>query len=151
MSIKIYEAKISKKIFILPAIFAFLIAINGFGEVYPFVPILILIPSFIKYKYTNLILYEDKIKGEIGFFGKERINAPLDKINDVETDNGIFGGIIGYGNILISTSSTIIDFKGMANCEELNQKILEQIEIYKKEQIKEQARIMAEAMKQASK
>ncbi len=105
-------------------------------------------PAFIRYKNTFLTIFEKKVKGEVGIFRKQTLNAPLDKINDVYVYQGIFGRIFGYGTINISTSSSNFTFKGISECKILGQKLLEQIEIYKKEQMKENARLMAEAMKQ---
>lgn len=161
MNKELLKAKISGKIFIIPGIFAgifFLEAIIFFkvgGSSAGFVPsiigLLIAVPALIKYYCTNLILYDKKISGESGFFKKQTLDAPLDKINDIYVSQGIFGRILGYGNIDISTSSSIFNFKGIANSEFFKNKVLEQIEVYKKEQIENQAKLMAEAMKNANK
>jgi len=96
-------------------------------------------------------LYDKKIRGEIGFLKKQTLDAPLDKINDIYVSQGILGRILGYGNINISTSSSTFNFKGILYADSFKNKILEQIEIYKKEQIENQAKLMAEAMKNINK
>lgn len=158
---EIFKCKISPKLFILPVVFAslflietivFFITIGINGAFIPFViSVLIILPAFIKYSCTNLILYDSKIKGEIGFFKKQTLDAPLDKINDIYVSQGIIGRLFGYGKINISTSSSVFNFKGIENCEQFKNCVLEQIEVYKKEQIEIQAKMMSEALKNVNK
>jgi len=161
MNKELFKAKISKKIFIIPVIFAglflfeaivFILVGGGSSSFIPLIiAVLIILPALIKYFCTNIILYDKKIRGEIGFLKKQTLDAPLDKINDIYVSQGILGRILGYGNINISTSSSTFNFKGILYADSFKNKILEQIEIYKKEQIENQAKLMAEAMKNINK
>ena len=161
MNKELLRAKVSKKIFIIPGIFTgfFLfeagvfISIAGFssGLIPLIIAALIITPALIKYFYTNLILYDKKIRGEVGFFKSQTLDAPLDKINDVYVSQGILGRMLGYGNICISTSSSAFKFKGILYADFFKNKVLEQIEIYKKEQIENQAKLMAKDMKNINK
>lgn len=160
MEKEVFKGKISKKIFIIPGTFATLflieaiIFINAGGLGTGIIPLilsaLIIIPALIKYSCTSLILFDKKIIGKTGFLSKETLDAPLDKINDVYLNQGIFGRLFNYGKINISTSSNSFYFKGIDTPELFKNKILEQIEIYKKEQVKEQAKLMAEALKNSN-
>lgn len=160
MKKEICSAKVSWKIFILPFIFGglyffatFMAFMQGGVTFIPFliIAILILAPAFIKMACTELILFESSLRGELGLIKKETLDAPLDKINNVYTNRGLIGGILGYGNINISTSSSNFKFKGIENYEFIAQEIMKQVEIYKKQQMEEQARLMAEAIKNANK
>lgn len=160
MDNKVLKAKISKKIFIVPLFFGgiFLIesivftSLGGTIGMFPLIiAILIIAPAVIKYFYTNLILSSELISGETGLLKKETLNAPLDKINGIYISKGIFGRLFGYGNINISTSSNNFSFKGISNCEEFKDKVFEKIEKYKQKQAEEQAKLMAEAIKNVNK
>jgi hypothetical protein len=160
MEKEIFKGKISKKIFIIPGIFATLFFIEAIIFIYAggigpgiiplILSVLIITPALIKYSCTSLILLDKKIIGKTGFLSKETLDAPLDKINDVYLNQGIFGRLFNYGKINISTSSNSFYFKGIDTPELFKNKILEQIEIYKKEQVKEQAKLMAEALKNSN-
>lgn len=161
MEKEVFKGKISKKIFIIPGIFATLFLIEAIififvggistGIIPLILSALIIIPTLIKYFCTSLILFDKKIIGKTGFLSKETLDAPLDKINDVYLNQGIFGRLFNYGKINISTSSNSFYFKGIDTPELFKNKILEQIEIYKNEKVKEQAKLMAEAMKNINK
>lgn len=160
MEKEVFKGKISKKIFIIPGIFATLFLIEAIIFIYAgglgpgIIPLilsaLIIIIVLIKYFCTSLILFDKKIIGKTGFLSKETLDAPLDKINDVYLNQGIFGRLFNYGKINISTSSNSFYFKGIDTPELFKNKILEQIEIYKNEKVKEQAKLMAEALKNSN-
>lgn len=160
MEKEIFKGKISKKIFIIPGIFATLFFIEAIIFIYAggigpgiiplILSVLIITPALIKYSCTSLILLDKKIIGKTGFLSKETLDAPLDKINDVYLNQGIFGRLFNYGKINISTSSNSFYFKGIDTPELFKNKILEQIEIYKNEKVKEQAKLMAEALKNSN-
>lgn len=159
MNKEILKAKISPKLFIVPGLFTVLFLIEaivfllmgGYFIMPIVIAIIIIVPALIKYYCTNLSLYDNKIRGEIGFFKKQTLDAPLDKINDIYVSQGILGRMLGYGKIDVSTSSSVFNFKGIENPHSLKNKVLEQIEIYKKEQIEIQAKMMSEALKNVNK
>lgn len=152
----IFKGKVSKKIFVIPGILAAIFFIEAIvflfmgGSVFLFpfcLGSVIIAPAVIKYSCTELTLYNKKIRGQVGFISKESLDAPLEKINDVYVSQGIIGRMLGYGNINISTSSNNFHFKGIADCTNFKNKIIEQIEIYKKDEAEENARVLAEALK----
>lgn len=157
MNQKIYDVELSKKIFIIPGIFGgifllealiFFIAKGISIAIMPFIiGSLILLPAIIKYKYTKLSLYENKIAGSVGFLSTKTLDAHLEKINDISISKGLLGNIFGYGTINISTSSSVFHFKGVSNCEAFKEKSIQQIEEYKKMQAEENAKQIAKAMK----
>ena len=158
MNQKIYDVELSKKIFIIPGIFGgifllealifFIIAQEVSIAIMPFIiGSLILLPAIIKYKYTKLSLYENKIAGSVGLLSTKTLDAHLEKINDISISKGLLGNIFGYGTINISTSSSVFHFKGVSNCEEFKEKAMQQVEEYKKIQAEENAKQIAKAMK----
>jgi len=96
---------------------------------------------------TELCLTNKKIVGKIGFLKTKSLDAPLDKINNISVSSGFWGKILNYGNVRIDTSSGIFEFSYIKNAEEFKTSVLNQIELYKEEQIKKQAEAMANAIK----
>lgn len=155
---EVCKAKLSLKVLIFPLLLIVLFAIvtssvdeesgvASIGGVF----VLIAIYKAIKLNTTFIVLYDKKIKGRVGVLRKKVLDAPLDKINDISIEYGLLGRFLGYGDIVISTSSTEIEFVGISNCEEFKDKVIQQIEIYKNEKMEEQAKLMAEAMKNINK
>lgn len=97
---------------------------------------------------TELCITNKKVVGKVGLLKTKSLDAPLDKINNVSVSSGFWGKIFKYGNIRIDTSSGVFDFAYIKNAEEVKTSILNQIELYKEEQIKKQVEAMANAMKQ---
>jgi uncharacterized membrane protein YdbT with pleckstrin-like domain len=78
------------------------------------------------YYLTNLRLIEER-----GIIGKRIMMAPLNKVQDITCEFGIFGRIFGFGNLEIESAGTYgkIVFNFIANPrkrkEEINKAILE--------------------------
>jgi uncharacterized membrane protein YdbT with pleckstrin-like domain len=92
---------------------------------------------------TNL-----RIVDETGFFTRYSKESPLDKINNVEYDQGIWGRLFGYGNVDIQTAAEMGETKYILihHPKLLKDTITHAQEEYKKIQISSQATQLAEAI-----
>ena len=94
---------------------------------------------------TRLCITNKKVVGKIGFIKVKTLDAPLNKINNVSVQQGLFGRIFGYGTIRIDTSSGFYKFDFIKQPNEFKATLLNQIEIYDDERIKRQAQITIDA------
>ncbi len=92
---------------------------------------------------TNL-----RVVDESGFFGRYSKESPLDKINNVEYDQTIWGRIFGYGNVDIQTAAELGEttYHLIHHPKLLKDTITHAQEEYKKTQISKQATQLAEAI-----
>jgi len=92
---------------------------------------------------TNL-----RIIDETGFFTRYSKESPLDKINNVEYDQSIWGRLFGYGNVDIQTAAEMGETKYLLihHPKLLKDTITHAQEEYKKLQISSQATQLAEAI-----
>ncbi len=92
---------------------------------------------------TNL-----RIVDETGFFTRYSKESPLDKINNVEYDQSIWGRLFGYGNVDIQTAAEMGETKYILihHPKLLKDTITHAQEEYKKLQISNQATQLAEAI-----
>jgi uncharacterized membrane protein YdbT with pleckstrin-like domain len=92
---------------------------------------------------TNL-----RIVDETGFFTRYSKESPLDKINNVEYDQSIWGRLFGYGNVDIQTAAELGETKYQLihHPKLLKDTITHAQEEYKKLQISNQATQLAEAI-----
>lgn len=70
---------------------------------------------------TYLKLTETKLIGHIGFIKSRTLSTPLSRVQDISLSNGLFGKILGYHTIMISsagTSGTEYIFRRMAKAKE---------------------------------
>lgn len=92
---------------------------------------------------TNL-----RIIDETGYFTRYSKESPLDKINNVEYDQSIWGRLFGYGNVDIQTAAEMGETKYMLihHPKLLKDTITHAQEEHKKLQISNQATQLAEAI-----
>lgn len=67
---------------------------------------------------TELGLTEKRIIGKRGLIKTISLDAPLNKINDIEINQNLFGKIFRYSTIKISTSSSKYCFRYIKNANE---------------------------------
>jgi len=92
---------------------------------------------------TNL-----RVVDESGFFSRYSKESPLDKINNVEYDQSIWGRIFGYGSVDIQTAAELGEttYEMIHHPKLLKDTITHAQEEYKKMQISNQASQLAEAI-----
>ncbi len=75
------------------------------------------------------------------------MQSSLNKIDSVSFSNGLIGKIIGYGTVQITTQSSVFKFRYIREGQTLYSDIFNQIEIYVKEKVEENAKAIARAIK----
>jgi len=92
---------------------------------------------------TNL-----RVVDETGFFSRYSKESPLDKINNVEYDQSIWGRIFGYGNVDIQTAAELgaTTYHLIHRPKLLKDTITHAQESYKHAQMNRQAQQLAEAI-----
>jgi len=92
---------------------------------------------------TNL-----RVVDESGFFSRYSKESPLDKINNVEYDQSIWGRLFGYGNVDIQTAAEMGEttYELIRHPKLLKDTITHAQEEYKKAAIKNQATQLAQAI-----
>lgn len=105
-----------------------------------------LIIRFISYSSTDLILTNKRVFGKTGLISTTQMQSPLNMINSVAFNNGIFGKLLGYGTVQILTASTIYKFRYITDGQTLYSDIFNQLERTNKETLQEQAEAIAKAI-----
>ncbi|MDB5277202.1 MAG: hypothetical protein JWR61_2157 [Ferruginibacter sp.] len=92
---------------------------------------------------TNL-----RVVDESGFFSRYSKESPLDKINNVEYDQSIWGRLFGYGNVDIQTAAELGEttYELIQEPKLLKDTITHAQEEYKKSGIMSQAALLAKAI-----
>ena len=84
--------------------------------------------DLIKYFTTHLEVTNRRVKGKTGLINTNELDCPLNHINSVQVKQNLFGKMFNYGNIIISTASTVLDFSYISKPNELKTIINNQIE-----------------------
>ena len=116
--------------------------------------VLALYPMFeyINWKNNLWCITNLRVVDESGFFSRYSKESPLDKINNVEYDQNIWGRIMGFGSVDIQTAAELGEttYELIQNPQLLKDTITHAQEDYKKMQIKNQATQLAEAIAKSS-
>ena len=102
---------------------------------------------YIGYKNNDLILTNKRVFGKCGLISTTQMQSPLSKVDSVSFSNGLVGKLIGYGTVEIATTSSHFKFRYIRDGQTLYNDIFNQLEISQKEKIDNQAKAIAEAIK----
>ncbi len=105
-----------------------------------------LLTAFLRYLNTEFGLTNKRLVGKQGIINTESMDSPLDKVQNVSVSSGFWGKLFNYGNISVSTASGRFSFTMVKNVEAMKSAIMNQVEVVKEEQAKEQAKQFAMAM-----
>lgn len=111
------------------------------------IPLIKAIVITVRFCSTELVITNKRIVGKIGVFNTKTLDAPLNKIQSASTSNGFWGKIFNYGKVQIRTAAGSYEFDGIKNIEKFKTMVMNQIDVYEEDRIKEQAMQMAAAMK----
>lgn len=116
------------------------------GWILFFIPVVVV---FLKYLTTEFALTNQRIVIKYGVFSRKIEEAPLDKIQNISLRQSLFGRIFNFGTIVIQTAATFgrDTFPYVRDPNKLRKYVSEQIDLYKKEQIREQAKALAREMR----
>lgn len=101
---------------------------------------------YIGYTTNDLILTNKRVFGKCGLIFTDQMQSPLNKIDSVSFSNGIIGKLIGYGTVIISTTSSVYKFRFIQEGQSLSNDIFNQLEISETEKMEEQAEAIARAI-----
>lgn len=68
---------------------------------------------------TELCITNKRMIGKHGWLNTNTLDAPLNKINDINIRQNIIGKLFNFSNVIISTSSSKYNFNYIKNAEEL--------------------------------
>lgn len=134
----ILEGKVHWATLIVPAILTFF---GGIGLIW-------LIPRLIRMFTTELSLSNKRLVGKYGLINTKQMDSPLNKINSISVESGLFGKIFGYATITVNTASTYYVFRDIVQAENFKHNVLEEMDRFDEARIKEQASAIAGAIKQ---
>ena len=108
--------------------------------------------EYINWKNNLWCVTTLRVVDESGFFSRYSKESPLDKINNVEYDQNIWGRIFGFGNVDIQTAAELGEttYELIQNPQRLKDTITQAQEEYKKAQITRQASQLAEAISRSA-
>lgn len=104
--------------------------------------------EYLNWKNNLWCITNMRVVDESGFFNRYSKESPLDKINNVEYDQNIWGRIFGFGNVDIQTAAELGEttYELIQDPKLLKDTITHAQEEYKKAQITNQATQLAEAI-----
>ena len=104
--------------------------------------------EYVNWRHNLWCVTNLRVVDETGFFTRYSKESPLDKINNVEYDQSIWGRLFGYGNVDIQTAAELGETKYqlIRHPKLLKDSITHAQEEYKKMQITNQATQLAEAI-----
>ncbi len=104
--------------------------------------------EYINWKYNLWCVTNLRVVDESGFFSRYSKESPLDKINNVEYDQSVWGRLFGFGNVDIQTAAELGEttYNLIHHPKLLKDTITHAQEEYKKMQITNQATQLAEAI-----
>jgi uncharacterized membrane protein YdbT with pleckstrin-like domain len=104
--------------------------------------------EYLNWKNNLWCITNMRVVDESGFFNRYSKESPLDKINNVEYDQNIWGRIFGFGNVDIQTAAELGEttYELIQHPKLLKDTITHAQEEYKKAQITNQAKQLAEAI-----
>ena len=108
--------------------------------------------EYINWKNNLWCVTTLRVVDESGFLSRYSKESPLDKINNVEYDQNIWGRIIGFGNVDIQTAAELGEttYELIQNPKLLKDTITQAQEEYKKAQITRQASQLADAISRST-
>ncbi len=112
-----------------------------------FIPLFKAIKVTIEFCNIELAITNKRVIGKVGVVKTGSLDAPLNKVQSSSVNSGFGGKIFNYGTVNIDTAAGSFHFNGIKNVDMLKRTLMNQIEQYEQDRIKEQAMQMAEAIK----
>ena len=109
-----------------------------------------LIKNIIRMATTELGFTNKNFIGKTGLINTKVMNSPLNKVQTVSVNQGLFGKIFGYGTVYVDSSSRSYVYANIARADNFRTSLLNAIEEYEQEKIKKSAQEMASALKGAT-
>ena len=94
----------------------------------------------------DLAITNKRVIGKTGLISTKALDAPLNKVQNASVANGLFGKIFNYGTVRIDTAAGTYTFYGIKNPNNFKTMLMNQIDQYEEDKIKQQAEEMAKSM-----
>jgi len=110
-----------------------------------FIPSILLLLRQLK---TELGITNKRVIVKAGLFSSTSKETTLDKVQNVTFYQPLLGKIFNYGTVVIQTAATLgrEGLRGVSNPKQVRDTLVEQIEVYRKSQIREQAEAIASSI-----
>lgn len=95
---------------------------------------------------TELAFTNKRIVGKIGVVNTKSLDAPLNKVQNVSVSSDLFGKIFNYSTVCITTAGGNLNFAGIKNGDAFKGMLMEQIDKFEEDRVREQAQQMASAV-----
>ena len=116
-----------------------------------FIPVIKAIIATIAHFCIELGITNKRVVGKVGIIRTKALDAPLNKIQSVNVNQGFWGKIFNYGTVNINTAAGEFSFEGIAAPDAFKGTLMAQIDQYEEDRVKQQAAEMANAMSAAMK
>ncbi len=110
------------------------------------IALVLMVDPAIQYLTTTLSFTNKRLIGKKGLLNTHSLDTPLNKINNVDVKSNVSGKFMGYGELIISTSSGSYKYKRISKPEEFRDNLMRQIDQFDDDRIQKQAMEMAMAM-----
>lgn len=118
--------------------------------IYIIIGLFTIIPNIIRVCTNRILITNKRVTGKTGWINTKTLDAPLNKVNNIQVSKSLFGKLFNYGAVEITTSSGSFLFKEIKRPEEVKIALLNQIEEFEQDKMSVQAQIMAQAVAQAN-
>ena len=113
------------------------------------IPLIKAIINTVRFFNVELAITNKRVVGKIGVLNTQALDAPLNKIQNVEEKQTFFGKIFNYSRITINTAAGVYVFDCIKSGAQFKGMIMAQIDQFEEDRIKQQASEMASAMASA--
>jgi uncharacterized membrane protein YdbT with pleckstrin-like domain len=112
-----------------------------------FIPTLLL---YLRYIRTELGVTDRRVIEKSGILSVTTAETTLDKVQNVTFSQSILGRIFDYGTVVIQSAATMgaEGIRGVSGPKEVRDTILQQMDLYRVAQIREQAEAIAKSIQQ---
>ena len=112
------------------------------------IPLVKAIIFTVQYTHIELAVTNKRVIGKTGVVSTKALDAPLNKIQNASAKQNLFQKIFNYGEIRIDTAAGMYLFAGVKSPDAFKRILMNQIDQYEEDKIKQQAAEMASAMGQ---
>ena len=110
------------------------------------IPLIKAIIKTIQFCHIELAVTNKRVVGKSGVLNTSSLDAPLNKIQNASVKQKFFGKIFNHAVVRIDTAAGTYVFPAIKNAERFKSILMEQIDQYEQDKIKQQAEEMAKAM-----
>lgn len=115
------------------------------------VPFIKAIIKTVQFLNVELAITNKRIIGKVGVANTKSLDAPLNKIQNSSVTQSFFGKIFNYATVRIDTAAGQFEFPAIKNAENFKSMLMNQIDQYEEDRVRQQATEMANAMSAALK